>query len=80
LLELRDFMSFLNGCPILENLLTYDVPFDDDDPEEWLTSEEWKSFCLNNLIQADIDCVGSYFPLKAVHNVLSLSFEFNQVW
>ena len=74
--ELRDLMSFLKGCPILENLLTYYVLFD---LKESLTSEEWKSFCLNNLIQADIDCVGSYFPLKAVHNVLSLSFEFDQV-
>ncbi|MCI27370.1 F-box/RNI/FBD-like domain protein, partial [Trifolium medium] len=65
--ELRDFMLFLAGCPILEDLSTFDVAFDS---EESLTCDEWKSFCLSNLTTtADIDCFRSHFPLKVVHNV-----------
>ncbi|GAU25865.1 hypothetical protein TSUD_164060 [Trifolium subterraneum] len=75
--KLRDFMMFLTGCPNLEDLFTYDVAFDSE--EESLTCDEWKSFCLCNLTTADIDCARCYFPLKAIHNVHSLSLEIEQV-
>jgi hypothetical protein len=74
--KLRDFILFLNGCPILENLSTFYVLFDS---EESLTSDEWKSFCLTNLTTADIDCFHNHFPLKAVHNVHSLRLKIDQV-
>ncbi|XP_045794310.1 F-box/FBD/LRR-repeat protein At4g00160-like isoform X2 [Trifolium pratense] len=73
--ELRDFMLFLVGCPILEDLSTFDVAFDS---EESLTCDEWKSFCLTNLTTADIDCYCNHFPLKAVHNVSSLRLQIDQ--
>ncbi|MCH83072.1 F-box/LRR-repeat protein [Trifolium medium] len=75
--ELRDFMLFLAGCPILENLYTFDVTF--FDPKESLTCDEWKTFCLTNLTTADIDCFRSPFPLKAVDNVSSLRLEIDKV-
>ncbi|GAU25872.1 hypothetical protein TSUD_164130 [Trifolium subterraneum] len=74
--KLRDFMLFLNGCPILEDLFTFNVLFDS---EESLTSDEWKTFCLTNLIRANIDCFHCHFPLKAVHNVHSLRLQVDQV-
>ncbi|XP_045794313.1 F-box/FBD/LRR-repeat protein At4g00160-like [Trifolium pratense] len=70
--KVRDLMLFLNGCPILEDLFTFNVLFDS---EESLTYDEWKSFCLSNLIRANIDCFFSHFPLKAVHNVHSLRLQ-----
>jgi hypothetical protein len=75
--ELRDFMLFLAGCPILENLYTFEVLFVDS--EESLTCDEWKSFCLTNLTTADVDCFRSPFPLKAVNNVSSLRLDIDQV-
>jgi hypothetical protein len=74
--ELRDFMLFLVGCPILEDLTIFDVAFDF---EESLTCDEWKSFCLSNLTTADIDCFRNHFPLKAVHNVSYLRLQIDQV-
>jgi hypothetical protein len=74
--ELLDFMLFLVGCPILEDLTIFDVAFDF---EESLTCDEWKSFCLSNLTTADIDCFRNHFPLKAVHNVSYLRLEIDQV-
>ncbi|PNX81420.1 F-box/LRR-repeat protein, partial [Trifolium pratense] len=74
--KLRDFMFFLNGCPILEDLFTFNVLFDS---EESLTCDEWKTFCLTNLTRADIDCFRNHFPLKAVHNVVSLRLPIDQV-
>jgi hypothetical protein len=75
--KLRDVMLFLNGCPILEDLFTFNVLFDS---EESLTRHEWSSFRLSNLIRAsNIDCFHSYFPLKAIHNVHSLRLQINQV-
>jgi hypothetical protein len=74
--KLRDFMLFLNGCPILEDLFTFNVLFDS---EESLTRDEWKSFGLSNLIRANIDCFYSPFPLRAVHNVQSLRVDIDQV-
>ena len=74
--KIRDLMLLLNGCPILEDILTFDVWFDS---EESLTCDEWKSFCLSNLTKADINCSDIYVPLKAVYNVASLRFEINQV-
>ncbi|GAU25871.1 hypothetical protein TSUD_164120 [Trifolium subterraneum] len=74
--KLRDFILFLNGCPILENLITNNVLFDS---EESLTCDEWKSFSLTNLTKADIDCFSNHFPLKAVHNVASLCLEIDRV-
>jgi hypothetical protein len=74
--KLRDFMLFLNGCPILEDLFTFNVLFDS---EESLTCDEWKSFGLSNLIRANIDCFYSPFPLRAVHNVQSLRIDIDQV-
>jgi hypothetical protein len=74
----RDFMLFLAGCPILEDLYTFDISFDS---EESLTCDEWKSFSLTNLTTANIDCYRScmHFPLKVVHNVSSLRLEIGQV-
>jgi hypothetical protein len=74
--KLRDFMLFLIGCPILEDLCTLYVVFDSD---ESLTCDEWKSFYLSNLTRADIDCFLCHFPLKSVHNVPSLRLEIDQV-
>ncbi|XP_058741512.1 F-box/FBD/LRR-repeat protein At5g22660-like [Vicia villosa] len=75
--KLRDFMLFLTGCPILEDLhLLTEVTFGSD---ESLTVNEWKGFCLSNLTRADIHCAYSYFPLKAFHNVHSLRFQIDQV-
>lgn len=74
--KLRDFMSFLRGCPILEDFRTYDVTFD---VKDYLTCNEWKSFCLSNLAKADIDCAHCYFLFEAVRNVPSLRFEINEV-
>ncbi|GAU25870.1 hypothetical protein TSUD_164110 [Trifolium subterraneum] len=70
--KVRDFMLFLNGCPILEDLFTFNVLFDS---EESLTCDEWKTFCLSNLIRANVDCFFSHFPLRAVHNVHSLRLQ-----
>jgi hypothetical protein len=69
-------MLFLNGCPILEDLFTLNVLFDS---EESLTCDEWKSFCLSNLIWADIDCFSNHFPLKVVRNVAFLCLQIDQV-
>jgi hypothetical protein len=74
--KLRDFMLFLIGCPLLEDLFTFYVMFDS---EESLTCDEWKNFCLTNLTRADIDCFHYHFPLKAVHNVHSLRLEIDKV-
>ncbi|XP_045797037.1 F-box/FBD/LRR-repeat protein At4g26340-like [Trifolium pratense] len=74
--KLRDFMLFLSGCPILEDLFIFNVLFDS---EESLTCDEWKTFCLTNLTRADIDCFRNHFPLKAVHNVVSLRLPIDQV-
>ncbi|MCH97915.1 F-box/RNI/FBD-like domain protein [Trifolium medium] len=75
----RDFMLFIAGCPILENLLTFDVLFDS---VVSLTCEEWENFSLPNLTTANIDgCRNQYrehFPLKVVHNVSSLRLEIGQ--
>ncbi|XP_058767621.1 F-box/LRR-repeat protein At4g14103-like [Vicia villosa] len=71
----RDFIMFLSGCPVLEELHTFDVTFYYD---ESLTCTEWKSFCLSNLTRADIRRTHSYFPLKAVNNTPSLCLELNQ--
>ncbi|MCH87960.1 F-box/LRR-repeat protein [Trifolium medium] len=75
--KLRDLMLFLTGCPILQDLYTYDLYFDS---EESLTCNEWKSFCLSNLTRADIDCFHSHLTLEAVQNVSSLRFEIDQVY
>ncbi|CAJ2669803.1 unnamed protein product [Trifolium pratense] len=75
--KLQDFMLFLTGCPILEDLLTSDVSFDSD---ESFDCSKWMSSLLTNLARAHIDCFSYYFPLKAVHNVQSLRFEFHQVY
>ncbi|GAU25869.1 hypothetical protein TSUD_164100 [Trifolium subterraneum] len=78
--ELRDFMLFLAGSPLLEDLFTLDISFASD---ESLTCDEWKSFCLSNLTKAHIDCfrfdITCRFPLKAVYNVSSLYLEIDQV-
>jgi hypothetical protein len=74
--RLRDFMLFLIGCPLLEDLFIFNVLFDS---EESLTCDEWKNFCLTNLTRADIDCFHCHFPLKAVHNVHSLRLEIDKV-
>jgi hypothetical protein len=74
--KIRDLMLLLNGCPILEDILIFDVWFA---TKESLTCDEWKSFCLSNLTKADINCGHYYIPLKAVYNVASLRFEINQV-
>jgi hypothetical protein len=74
--KLRDLMLLLTGCPILEDLFTFNVLFDSD---ESLTCDEWKIFCLSNLTYADIDCYRFHFPLKAVHNVPSLRLEIDKV-
>jgi hypothetical protein len=79
---LGDFMLFLTGCPMLEDLLTYWVSSDSEesfDSEESLTCAEWMSSFLTNLARADIECFYHYFPLKAVYNVQSLRFDFHQV-
>ncbi|MCH93111.1 F-box/FBD/LRR-repeat protein, partial [Trifolium medium] len=73
--KLRDFMLFLNECPLLEDLTTFYVMYDS---EESLTCDEWKSFCLTNLTRADIDCFHCHFPLKAIHNVPSLRLQIDQ--
>jgi hypothetical protein len=74
--KLRDFMLFLTGCPILEDLIIYDLYFKS---EESLTCEEWNSFCLSNLKIAQIDCFHRHLTLKAVQNVPSLRFEIEPV-
>jgi hypothetical protein len=74
--ELRKFMLFLAGCPILEDLFICDVGFSF---EESLTCDEWNNFCLSNLTTAHIDCFRNHFPLKAVHNVSYLRLEIDQV-
>ncbi|CAL5191735.1 unnamed protein product [Lathyrus oleraceus] len=73
--KLRDFMLFLTGCPILEDIFTFDVRVNS---VESLTYDEWKSVVLSNIIGADILRFG-YFPLRIVHNVQSLSSDFHQV-
>ncbi|CAJ2644206.1 unnamed protein product [Trifolium pratense] len=75
--KLQHFMVFLSSCPILESLLTRYVWFNS---EESSTCNEWKSFCLANLITADIDFTECYFPLKVVHNVRSLTFGIHEVF
>ncbi|KAK2414103.1 FBD-associated F-box protein [Trifolium repens] len=78
--ELRDFMLFLAGSPLLEDLYTLELSFGS---EESLTCDEWKSFCLSNLTEAVIDCFHFHFrcrfPLKVVYNVSSLCLEIDQV-
>jgi hypothetical protein len=74
--KLRDFMLFLNECPLLEDLSAFYVMYGS---EESLTCDEWKSFCLTNLTRADIDCFHYHFPLKAVHNAHSLRLEIDKV-
>jgi hypothetical protein len=74
--KLSDFMLFLAGCPILEDLLTLCLYFDS---KESLTCTESKSSLLSNLARSDIDCFYCYFPLKTLHNVQSLRFRFYQV-
>jgi hypothetical protein len=73
---LRDFMMFLTGFPILEDLFTSVSYYS----EESLTCNEWKSFSLSNLTRADIDFFCYCFPLKAVHNVSSLRLKYSQVY
>ncbi|GAU13058.1 hypothetical protein TSUD_173580 [Trifolium subterraneum] len=73
--KLRDFMIFLKGCPVLQDLHSFDVMFDS---MESLTCNEWKDFLLSNLTRANIDCYENYFPVKAVHNVASLRFYYCQ--
>ncbi|CAK8541424.1 unnamed protein product [Lathyrus sativus] len=73
--KLRDFMLFVTGCPILEDLLTR-VTFGSD---ESLNCNEWDSFCLSNLTTGYIHCTYSYFPLQAFYNVSSLRFQAVQV-
>ncbi|GAU13052.1 hypothetical protein TSUD_173520 [Trifolium subterraneum] len=75
--KLRDLMLFLTGCPVLQDLYTYDLYFDS---EESLTCNEWNTFTLSNLTRADIDCFHSHLTLKAVQNVLFLRFEIDQVY
>jgi hypothetical protein len=78
--ELRDFMLFLAGSPLLEDLYTLELSFGS---EESLTCDQWKSFCLSNLTEAVIDCFHFHFhcrfPLKVVYNVSSLCLEIDQV-
>lgn len=75
--KLRDFMLFLTGCPVLEDLhLLTQVTFGSD---ESLTCTEWNNFCLSNLTTTYIHCAYSYFPLKAFHNVSSLHFQIDEV-
>jgi hypothetical protein len=77
---LPDLNLFLTGCPILEDLFICDVSVSDETFEdESLTFNKWKGSFLTNLARADIDCCSHYFPLKAVYNVQSLRFIFNQV-
>ncbi|GAU13054.1 hypothetical protein TSUD_173540 [Trifolium subterraneum] len=76
---LLDFMLFLTGCPILEDLLTSDLSFDNEqlfDSGGSLTFKDWESFFLCNLSQAYID---SFSYLKAVHNVQSMCIDINEV-
>jgi hypothetical protein len=74
--KLRDFMLFLTACPILEDIIIYDLYFKS---EESLTCDEWNSFCLSNLKIAQIDCFHRHLTLKAVQNVPSLRFEIEPV-
>ncbi|MCI02754.1 F-box/RNI/FBD-like domain protein, partial [Trifolium medium] len=69
-------MLFLTACPILEELIIYDLYFNS---EESLTCDEWNSFCLSNLTTAVIDCFHRHLTLKAVHNVPSLRFVIDPV-
>ncbi|XP_058767616.1 FBD-associated F-box protein At5g56370-like [Vicia villosa] len=78
--KLQDFIMFLSGCPILEDLRTFDVLIGSLN-SQGLTSNEWKSFCLSKLTRADIQCGANkpYFPLKALHNTHSLLLRFLRV-
>ncbi|CAJ2670141.1 unnamed protein product [Trifolium pratense] len=68
-----DFMLILAACPVLENLLVYDL--------QWLHSEDslscnkWKNFILSNLIDANVDSSYFHFPLKTLHNVQYLEIS-----
>ncbi|GAU25867.1 hypothetical protein TSUD_164080 [Trifolium subterraneum] len=78
--KLRDFMLFLAGSPLLEDLFTLVISFES---EESLTRDEWKSFSLSNLTKAFLDCFRSKFhcrfQLKPVYNVSSLWLQIDQV-
>jgi hypothetical protein len=61
-----DFVLFLYGCSILEDIKLYDIYLTCDE-EDSLTIELFKSLSFPNLIRADItQSMCRYFPLKAL--------------
>jgi hypothetical protein len=67
----QDFMLLLAQCPNLEDLRVTDIYFYDE--EDSRSCDKWKNFTLSNLTKADVDSSYFDFPMKALHNVQSLS-------
>jgi hypothetical protein len=67
--ELRDFLSLLAGCPILEHIRVMDIYFHGVED----SIEEFKSLSLPKLTSADVThWWSSYFPVKALSNLEDL--------
>ncbi|GAU13059.1 hypothetical protein TSUD_173590 [Trifolium subterraneum] len=72
----RDFIMFVTGCPILQELYTYEVDFDRG--ESFTRKDQWKSFLLSNLTRTDINFYLCLFPLEAVQNLQYVRFNYHQ--